>query len=198
MSPCTRVSATGPWHIRAASHDEVEALAQRCRQDAAWHQHLVGYYTLQPDCDWRVYAHTQLARRNHVIFVADDGGHLRGFLAVGWRTVPGPGHRRSFWQRCWRRQHVQAALPLQPCAWGIIAACVVVDTHRRQGIGAALVMQALARCHGHGLSRVALGVLATNPPAQAFWTQHGCATYRLLRHTTLSAGCVRGDHSCCP
>jgi GNAT superfamily N-acetyltransferase len=185
VSQRARPPAAGPWDIRVASRDDVGALAQLFRQDAEWHQHLAGYYTLQPDFDWRAFVQTHLGRSARVILVADDGQHLLGCIAVRMLTVAGPRRNGVFWQRLWRRQGANAALPLQPCAWGVIDACVVVETHRRQGIGAALVTQALAWCNARGLHRVELGVLANNPAARAFWTHLGFATYRLFMHKTI-------------
>jgi GNAT superfamily N-acetyltransferase len=69
----------------------------------------------------------------------------------------------------------------------VIDACVVVETHRQHGIGAALVTRALAWCHTRGLHRVTWGVLANNLAVQAFWMHFGLATYRLFMHKTISS-----------
>jgi hypothetical protein len=104
--------------IWVVSRDDVGALAQLFRQDAEWHQHLAGSYTLQPDFDWRAFVQTHLAHSARVILIADDGQHLLGCIAVRMLTVSGPCRRESFWPRLWHRPGANAALPLQLYAWG--------------------------------------------------------------------------------
>ncbi len=58
----------------------------------------------------------------------------------------------------------------------------VLESHRRRGIGTALVGEAEQRLAGRGVRLVELETATNNEPAVAFWRKHGYRTVGVLKH----------------
>ena len=70
---------------------------------------------------------------------------------------------------------------------GYLQHVAVAETHRRRGIGKALVDQSIRALAERGIDKCHLMVLADNTQAQAFWSRVGWkdrSDVRLMSHTT--------------
>lgn len=69
---------------------------------------------------------------------------------------------------------------LSPPAIGVIGALAVVPSHRRQGLGRALVRAAEQRFAADGITVVEAAIGEANSAAQAFWAAEGYGTVRRI------------------
>ncbi|GGP20488.1 GNAT family N-acetyltransferase [Silvimonas iriomotensis] len=92
---------------------------------------------------------------------------------------PGIGHDDKF---VWLLLHGDQAVgaidlirgyPQPDCAW--LGLLLLIESHQRQGLGAAALALVLAEAHRWGCTEMRLGVVACNVVALRFWQQHGFA-----------------------
>jgi GNAT superfamily N-acetyltransferase len=142
-----------PGTVRRATPDDVEriiALGDELRAEAVA---LDARYAAEDSGlgrAWRVGALQDELRQRAPpeLFVAEDGGHLLGFV------------------RADRRHHTLHVHELY-----------VLPRHRRSGVGRALFEVVAQRAREDGLHEVTLGTLARAPHALAFWEALGFAPY---------------------
>jgi ribosomal protein S18 acetylase RimI-like enzyme len=100
------------------------------------------------------------ARSNGTIFVADAGTSVVGFVCVLAAVQ-------------------QEELDEPPGAYAYISDLMVRSTHRRRGLGEALLRQALAFATSMGSSSIKIGVLSKNLDAQRLYERVGFMPYRV-------------------
>lgn len=181
--------------VRPLAAADVVAVAALFRREAELHQRLAGSYQLVAGFDWPAFVRQCSAAAGRRFLVAERGGQLAGFLYL--RTIgrpPPPSPKRRSWldrlRRLLRRRRPAldaVGSPLRPLPRGVIEDCLVRPSHRRRGVGRALVEAALAASAADGVGRVELGVLSNNAPARAFWEALGFEVFRLSM-------CLDGRH----
>jgi ribosomal protein S18 acetylase RimI-like enzyme len=87
-----------------------------------------------------------------LLLVAEAGGAIVAYLLGGEMSRPGIFAQRRA---------------------GMVYDLAVTASHRRRGIGSALVERALEWFSGRGLTLLQCGVVMANEPARAFWRRFG-------------------------
>jgi ribosomal protein S18 acetylase RimI-like enzyme len=100
------------------------------------------------------------ARSKGAIFVADAGTSLVGFVCVLAAVR-------------------QEELDEPPGAYAYITDLMVRNTHRRRGLGEALLRRALAFAASAGATSIKIGVLSKNVEAQRLYERAGFTPYRV-------------------
>jgi len=142
------------------------------------HRHLAWHADLDPDyappspevlTQWHA---ERLGDRLQALVVAVVEDRVVGFVTA--RVEPPPATVRWRW--------FQIATPERP---GTIGDLFVDESHRRQGVGAALAVAARDWLQRAGATRIELTVLAGNPAGLAFWQAVGFAPHRLILREAL-------------
>jgi len=172
------------YNIREATQQDVPALAKLFEMEAKLHLDLLPVYEMSADFDWQEYVNRKLGKRAQVIFVAETDSQIVGYIYL--RVYPGKtnGSAKNRKARFWRKKQ-RAIGPVLARDAGVIENCFVLEEHRRKGVAKALFDNALTWFRHQGVRRIALGVLANNPPAVRFWEHCGFHPYRLLMHREL-------------
>jgi RimJ/RimL family protein N-acetyltransferase len=133
---------------RATAHDAtalVELAENVGREDGRW---ILGTGPWRAVADERRYLRTIQRHADAAVFVAEDAGHIVGRLSLS--RDPHPASR-----------HV-ADLGL-----------MVAESHRRRGLGTALLRQAVEWARASGVRKLELHVFPWNEPAAALYASFG-------------------------
>ncbi len=176
------------YRVDEARLADVAGLAALMVEEARHAQRLAPYFELDADFDWRTLARDKLGASACAVFVARSQAGLLGFLEVrvrGQRSKPTLAGRLV---KSLRSRSLKVPSPPRRSPWAVIEGCFVTEPVRRQGVGTAMVEQAIDWAQSHSIRCIELGVLAANRPAIEFWRRHGFSTYRelMIRNSTAS------------
>jgi GNAT superfamily N-acetyltransferase len=164
--------------IRPATTADRPRLIELFQKEIAYQRGFAPFFDFSADFDWERFAELKLNNRNEKVFVAETDGIVLGYLDV---RVIGPSHfpfMKKLVGRIFRRRIAPSFVRTGTVGW--LEDCYVESQCRRQGIGAALVVQGLAWLRGRGADRIELATFAANDSGRAFWEKQGFSAYRLL------------------
>jgi len=149
------------------------------QQEIAYQRQINPFFDLSPDFDWRHFVEVKLNNPNERILLAERSGLLLGYIDTRVRLPKqSSAAKQSIMSRLVRRE-APPSLVLPP-AVGWIEDCYVSAQFRRQGVGSALVQEAVGLLHAQGVTRIELAVSAANGNGRAFWEKQGFTASRLL------------------
>lgn len=164
-----------PFRLRPARRGDLPALTQLFRQHLEYHAALDPRYTPGSDAQLSSFLSSHLDYPESVILVAETAAGLQGYLVAQMRKGSRPP---TWWSRLWLRLRPgQELFRSEPV--GYIIDCFVRAESRRQGLGRALVGEAVAWCRRQGAVEMELGVLPANEVGRQFWEQMGFRPCRI-------------------
>ncbi len=144
--------------IREASRRDADAIGDLWVELMSFHAALDPHFGIPPNGRVSYIRHIQSAFHddNYRVLVAERDERVAGFV-MGYIAQNPPIFTTP--------------------RFGFIADLCVAHTHRRLGIGEALVRMLTAWFRGRGLTSIQLNVSHHNPISQAFWRKLGCTDY---------------------
>ena len=167
-------------HIRVAQAEEgqVADLARLHHEHLRFHEAFDHRYKPLPPRNYESVYQELLRDPLAAVLCARDGqGRIVGFVTLRLHSDAG-GSQRPAWLPGRRRAPKSTGS-------GTLVDLFVAEPARRQGVGGALVAEAMRWFRAQGVTDVNLGVMAANDAGRAFWRRMGFGEYRILMRRLL-------------
>ncbi|MBI5833147.1 MAG: GNAT family N-acetyltransferase [Armatimonadetes bacterium] len=160
-------------HVAVADDSDVRDLARLHHEHLLFHVPFDPRYRPLPPRNYEgVYQELLRDPLAHVLLAREGGGAAVGFVSLRLHSEATRPSGPS-WLPSRRR-------PPKATGSATLVDLYVAETHRRGGVGSALVGAAMAWFRSRGVADVNLGVMAHNDAGRAFWRRMGFAEYRIL------------------
>ncbi len=153
--------------IRKARQSDLDALVELWKQLMDFHSRFEPRYTRAPGSSrkFRSFLSGLITSRMALVLVGCAGRQVVGYLSAAIGTYPPVFVIKRY---------------------GAIHGLVVDADHRREGIGQALVSEAVQWFTRKGLQRIEMSVATANPVSGEFWNAMGFTTYKKTKYLDVS------------
>lgn len=169
--------------VRPATLKDVPRLSELFRQEFEYQTRFDRAVQPNSDGDWRGFVSGRLALRNVLILVAEEEGHILGYINV--RVVQqGQGSKigglKAIAKRMVHPFQRELESIIQPRRFGVIEDVYIEPPMRKQGMATELFQRSLQWFKGHQVNEVEATIGVDNEASREYFRNLGFETVRVL------------------
>lgn len=171
---------------REARSKDVAELAEMLHAEAAHEQEKGGHFRLSSTADWEGHVRRRMSRANEMIVVAEEDGHLAGFvnlriIELGRQAgARGNGGWFEKIRRKLRRGSAQLSPLIEPMRNGFVDDIYVVPAFRKQGVAQRLLQEGIDWLKRRRVESIEASILVRNEASLNLFRKAGFEAARFI------------------